>query len=134
MDDIILFAKANIKQARIIQKVLRGFCDHSGQRVGLNKSLLHLSANVHDQKAKEISDCLGIKHTSDLGRYLGIPSIHGKVTKNTFKFLLDKVYSSLASWKAKYIFMESRITLIKSVITSILGYEMQTVVLPRSIY
>lgn len=53
-------------------------------------------------------------------------SIHERATKNTFKFLLDKIDNRLASWKAKYLSMIGRITLIKFVTISISGYAMQT--------
>lgn len=56
--------------------MLSDFYGYSGQKVSLNKSLLHFSANVSTQKAKESSDCLVIKLTNDVGRYLGMSSIH----------------------------------------------------------
>lgn len=99
VDNIILFVEARSNHVQIIQKVLNVFCECSGQKVNLSKSLLHVSSNVIDQRAKEISDCFGIQLTNDLGKYLGMPSIHGRVHSNTFKFLLDKVYGKLASCK-----------------------------------
>lgn len=61
----------------------------------VNKSLLHFSTNFHGQNVKEINDCLGMECTSDLGKHLGIPSFYGRVTKNTFKVLLDEACSRL---------------------------------------
>lgn len=48
----------------VVQQFLEEFCMCSGQKVSLNKSLLHISANVTRQKAKDISDSLGIKLTN----------------------------------------------------------------------
>lgn len=63
-----------------------------------------------------------------------MPSIDGRVIKNTFKFLLDKVYSTLASWKAKVLSMAGRIILSMSVTTAIPGYAMQIAKLSKTIY
>lgn len=131
--NITLFAEANMKQACVIQKVMRDFYGQSGQKISLNTSLLHISANVNTKKAKKISDFLGINLTNDLGRYLGIPFIHGKITKKTFKLLLDKVYSRLVGSKAKVLSMTRRITLIKSMTLAIPGYVMQTTKIRKAI-
>lgn len=72
--------------------------------------------------------------TNNLEKYLDVPTIYGKVTQNTFKFILDKVYSLLASWKAKYLFLAGSVTLIKLVMPAIPVYAIETAKLPKSIY
>lgn len=60
-------------------------------------------------------------------------SIHGRMTTNTFKFLLNTVYNRFAGWKSKYLSMASRATLIKSLASSIPMYAIQTTEVPNSI-
>ena len=47
--------------------------------------------------------------------------------------MLDKVRSRLAGWKRKNLSFAGRATLIKSVITAIPNYSMQTSLLPYSV-
>lgn len=94
--------------------------------------MVHVFANVKQKAANDISETFGIPLTQNLGKYLGMPSIHGRVIANTFKYLLDKVHSRLAGWKTKFLSMASRINLIKSITSSIPIYAMQTIELPKS--
>lgn len=68
--------------------------------MSLSKSLVHASAKVRRDVAKDISEALGIPLTRNLGKYLGMSSIYGRVTANTFEYLLNKMYSRLAGWKS----------------------------------
>lgn len=130
----LFFTKASVSQARIIQQVLEEFCLSIRQKVSLSKPMFHVSSNVKRELSSRISDTIGIQLTSNLGKYLLMPSIHTRVTMSTFKFLLNKVYSRLTGWKPRYLSMACRTTLIKSISFSILAYVMQTVELPKSIY
>ncbi|KAM5551745.1 hypothetical protein ABKV19_026542, partial [Rosa sericea] len=132
-DDLILFADASCEQARILKRCLDVFCDISGQEVSYDKSVLFCSPNTCKALAASISKICGSKLTSNLGKYLGVPLIHSKVTKRTYAPVLDKVQSRLAGWKSKMLNLAGRITLIKAVTNSIPVYTMQTVRLPVSI-
>ncbi|CAN1120273.1 Putative ribonuclease H protein At1g65750 [Linum perenne] len=70
---------------------------------------------------------------SNLGRYLGVPILHGRVTKHTFKFILDHLDNKLAGWKANNLSLAGRVTLASSVLSSIPSYVMQTAFLPVSL-
>lgn len=66
----------------------------------------------------------------DLGKYLGTPLLHKRVTKETYRFILDKVQQRLSAWKMKTLNMGGRSVLISSVIQSMPSYIMQTTKLP----
>lgn len=76
---------------------------------------------------------MGIPLTNNLGKYLGMPTIHGRISSYTYKHVLDRVYGKLARWKAHTLSLAGCITLIKSVTSSILVYAMQTAELPKSV-
>ncbi|CAN1808083.1 Putative ribonuclease H protein At1g65750 [Linum perenne] len=76
---------------------------------------------------------LEIGATQNLGRYLGAPVLHGRVTKNTYDFLIDRLNSRLAGWKAENISLTGRVTLASSVLNSLPCYIMQTALLPVSL-
>lgn len=85
-------------------------CGWLGQNVSFEKFMAYISANVKFEVAR------GIPLTNNLGKYIGMPTIHGRVTQNTFKFILDKVYSRLLGCKAKFLSLTLRAALIKSII------------------
>ncbi|XP_021846248.2 uncharacterized protein [Spinacia oleracea] len=132
-DDIILFAEASPDQAFVIHDCLDRFCKASGQKVSLAKSSVYFSKNVLPSSQEEISTVLGMTTTTDLGLYLGIPTLTSRVTKATFSHLCEKIGRRLTGWKTKYLYLASRITLAKSTISSMSYYSMKTAKLPRSI-
>ena len=81
----------------------------------------------------EVCNTLGIEQTDDLGRYLGVPVINGRVTSATFQDVLTRVDRRLAGWKTKCLSLAGRATLIQSTITAIPAYVMQSARLPRSL-
>ncbi|KAI9079653.1 hypothetical protein K1719_038274 [Acacia pycnantha] len=105
----------------------------SGLKVNLAKSKAYYSRNVCFNRAMELSQSMGIGITADVGKYLGIPLFHRRVTKLTYYPLIDKVKKRLASWKGKLLTMAGRATLIKSVLTAIPSCQMQTMLLPKCV-
>ena len=131
-DDLILFAEASIAQIRVIRKVLERFCGASGQKVNLEKSVIFFSENIHRDLANSISNESGIKGTKELGKYLGMPVLQKRINKETFGEVIEKISSKLAGWKSRFLSLAGRITLTKSVLTSIPVHTMSTISLPIS--
>lgn len=132
-DDLILFAKADISQAYLIRDILHIFCMESGQKVRFDKSHVLISRNFTTQLGQSLSNILNIPSATNLGKYLGVPSIQMRVTKSTYKAVLDKVQHRLQGWKARCLSLAARVTLIKAVTSAIPPYAMQTASLPRGI-
>ncbi|WCJ39636.1 RNA binding RNA-directed DNA polymerase [Euphorbia peplus] len=132
-DDIVLMAEASIGQAVVIKNIMRQFSDCSGQKVNHSKSKVFFSPHISDIMSRGICDILGVERTHDLGVYLGMPLMHGRVNAETFSHVVDKVCSRITGWKVKNLSFVGRLMLIKSVTSSILTYSMQTVLLPSSI-
>jgi len=63
-DNLLLFGEATLKQARAIKQCLDMFCAASEEKVNTQKSMIFFSKNVHNS---------------------GMPTIHGRVTKQTFQ-------------------------------------------------
>ena len=53
-DDLILFAKADLKNNTIIKDVLDSFCEIFGQKVSLSKSRVYFSPNVPPHTREEL--------------------------------------------------------------------------------
>ncbi|QHO25330.1 Putative ribonuclease H protein [Arachis hypogaea] len=68
----------------------------------------------------------------NLGKYLGVPLLYSKVSKHTFDDIINKLNLRLNSWKASSLSLARRSTLVKSVLSSIPLYTMQTALLPSA--
>ncbi|KAG7559686.1 Reverse transcriptase domain [Arabidopsis thaliana x Arabidopsis arenosa] len=132
-DDLILFAEASVAQIRVIRRVLEKFCVASGQKVSLEKSKKFFSENVSRELGEMISNESGIKATKELGKYLGMPILQKRINKDTFGEVLERVTSKLAGWKGRSLSFAGRLTLTKSVLSSIPVHVMSTILLPKSI-
>ncbi|CAN1850105.1 Putative ribonuclease H protein At1g65750, partial [Linum perenne] len=73
---------------------------------------------------------LGFKETHYLGRYLGVPVLNGRITKDTYGYILEHIRQKLNGWKCNSPSLAGRVTLALSVLNSIPSYVMQTAVLP----
>lgn len=114
-------------------KCLKRLCDASGQKICLTKSRVYFSSNVDITRRNEVCSTLNIEGTSDIGMYLGMPTLTNQVTRDTFGYLCKKIDRRLAGWKSKYLSLARRITLAKSTISAMASYAMQMEKIPRSI-
>lgn len=131
-DDLILFAEASVAQIRVIRGVLERFCIASGQKVNLEKSKIFFSSNVSRELGRMISNESGIQSTCDLGKYLGMPVLQKRINKDTFGEVLERASSRLTGWKSCTLSFAGRLTLTKSVLSSIPVHTMSTIMLPQS--
>lgn len=78
-NDMMLFCTANDKNCRSVMDILNNFCKVSGQKVNFQKSKIYFSPNVSGRTLNSLSQMCGIRPTNNLGKYLRIPLMHGKV-------------------------------------------------------
>lgn len=107
-DDMVLFIEASIDQVNVVKDCLDQFFASSGQNISLSKSKLFVSTNVSDLCADYLAQCDGIPITKDLGKHLGVPSLHGRVSESTFAAVLDRIKSRLEGWRAKQLSLAGR--------------------------
>lgn len=81
--------------------------------------------------SKKISELSGFSTSKDLGKYLGMPFLHGRVTNKTYQEVLDRVDKRLSGWNAKHLSLAGRLTLTQAVIQALPIYSTQTTMLPR---
>ncbi|KAG6420962.1 hypothetical protein SASPL_117508 [Salvia splendens] len=116
VDDLVLFCKADMKNARTLKSILDKFNHHSRHKVSASKTQLFFSLNIDVSLAQAIENHLQFQSVCNLGKYLGIPIFHGRVTKNKFQYLIDKVRARLNGWSASSLSLAGRITLAKVVL------------------
>ncbi|KAL5773509.1 hypothetical protein ACOSP7_013100 [Xanthoceras sorbifolium] len=62
-----------------------------------------------------------------------MPLIHGRVSKHTYKEVLDKAQRKLAGWKSATLSITGRTTLVKAVLFALPIYTMQAAKIPVEI-
>ena len=132
-NDLLLFSKASEEQIRIIMNCLDTFCVASGQRIGLHKSTIAFSSDVDKAVAQHISTISSIPVKPQSEKYIGIPSIMGRINLGTFQHFLDRIEGRLEGWKSKYLTLAGRIILAKSVLMAASSFSMQSTLLPVSL-
>ncbi|KAL0014391.1 hypothetical protein SO802_001460 [Lithocarpus litseifolius] len=132
-DDIFLFAHANPQQTYILFNIFGDFCNNSGQLFSPHKSKLFFSRNTPEQIQNDIAAQINIPIVEDLGKYLGLPILTSRKLNSTFSPLIERINSKVRLWHPKLLSMAGRLTLIKSVLTPILNYHMQTTLLPAAV-
>lgn len=103
----------------MIRDSLDRYCDASGQRISYAKSQVYFSKNVDSDVAIDIANRLNLDKTDNLGNYLGVQSDHGRMSKQHFSGLLERIKGRLEGWKTRTLSLAGRVTLAKSVLNSI---------------
>ncbi|GMI95536.1 hypothetical protein like AT3G24255 [Hibiscus trionum] len=131
--DLILYAKATATQAGLISSILTEFEYFFGHKISARKTQVYFLLNTDPELRHAISVSLSYQETMDLGTYLGIPVLHHRMRCVDFDFLISKMRSKLNGWADMSLSLAGRITLAKSVLSSIPIYFMQTTRLPSGI-
>ena len=90
-DDTIIFAKAKTENALFIKNLLQEFGQVSGLQINYNKSSLQVSSNVPATVINQLTQILGVKSTTCLEKYLGIPLVKGRIRREVFNDLLNSI-------------------------------------------
>ena len=120
-DDLILFAKADLKNCHSFKEVLDILVMLLGQKVSPIKYKVYFSQNVSEDLKSSLCDILGFHSTTNLGKYLGFPLKHVGFTSQEYNFIIEKVQSKLAGWKANLLSFagQSFLNLLGKVINAI---------------
>lgn len=106
---------------------------HLAAKVSEAKTKIFFSRNVHASRTQDMSRVVGFSITGNLGRYLGVPLLHKRQTCATYKHLVERVRSRLASWKVNTLSFAGRVTFVQSIIASFPTYTMQSTMLPKGV-
>lgn len=74
----------------------------------------------------------GFTTSNNLGKYLGVPILQRRVSKNTFAYILEGMNRKLAKWKAEMLSLAERSVLVQSALATIPVYTMQAFKLSNS--
>lgn len=123
-NDLVPFREASAEQMHVMKECLNILCSCSGQKVSLLKSQLFVSNNGSVSVAWNLEQLAKVPLTKDLKRYLGVTSIQGRVTKNTFSYILERINDRLEGWKTKQLSFAGKQVIATSVLNTIPYYAM----------
>ena len=123
-DDLVLFAKAYLRNCISVRETLDTFCEFLGKIVSLNKSKVYFSLNTSPESREEMCEVLGMHSTPNLGKYLGFPIKHPGSTSQDINFVVERVQNKLQGWKTNLLSMAGRVVIAQSVLSAILAYVM----------
>jgi len=117
-DDTIFFGEATMENVRAIKAILRAFELVSGLKINFATSSFG-AFGVPDQWKIVAANYLNCSLMSFPFTYLGVPIGANPRRSQTWDPIISKCERKLAKWKQKHLSFGGRVTLIKSVITSI---------------
>jgi hypothetical protein len=117
---------------RALRAVLNLFADMSGLKVNFQKSLL-VGVNISDSWLTEVASIMNCKVGKILFLYLGL-SIGGDPRKLVFwEPAVANIKSRLLGWQSRFLSFGGRLTLLKSVLSSIPVYALSFFKAPSGI-
>ena len=132
-DDILLCGKANVLEATTIYNILHISCTQSGQSPNWSKSGILFSTKVSAQVKQDIKAIFPVPDIDASFVHLGHPLIlPSKDRSAAYDFIYDKFKSKLSAYKANRLSHAARLTLIKSVFSSIPVYYMSNILFSKN--
>lgn len=99
--------------------ILATYEEASGQAINLTKSGIFFSKNIDPLLEEDVKLVLGVVHSLDTDRYLGLPSLIGCSKRAVFMHLKDKIWNRIRAWHKLLLSKGGNKVLIKFVAQAI---------------
>ncbi|BFG35167.1 hypothetical protein CerSpe_214410 [Prunus speciosa] len=96
-DDSLLFLKVTEENCAAIERILKSYCQASGQVVNFEKSSIYFSPNTPQQLREKVGNILHVCTTDNPGKYLGLPTMWGRSKREALNFVKERI---LRKWRA----------------------------------
>lgn len=100
VDDCLFFCRANMDECSRLKELLNYYKQVSGQTINY-KSGIFFSRNMSEGNREAISNILRVSNPLNTGRYLGLPSLIGRKKREVFRFLSERLWKKVQSWKVR---------------------------------
>ncbi|CAN0880227.1 LINE-1 reverse transcriptase homolog [Linum grandiflorum] len=119
-DDSLFFFRATVAEARTLKDIFIKYARASGQLINYDKSGITFTKDLNSHLQTGIESILGVTHTLDTSRYLGVPILIGRNKGEAFAGLREKVWKRLQSWQGRKLSKARKEILIKAVVQALL--------------
>ncbi|CAN0921774.1 Transposon TX1 uncharacterized 149 kDa protein [Linum grandiflorum] len=130
-DDAMLFCDASIEQVRMLAAALICFESITGLRVNLHKSSMFVIGEVLD--ASVLASIFGCQIEDFPTTYLGLPLGDLGNKARVWDPVIYNLEKRLEGWKAKFLSLGARVTLLQSVLSNLPVYFMSMFKAPTSV-
>ncbi|XP_050217536.1 uncharacterized protein LOC126668373 [Mercurialis annua] len=131
-DDLLLFFYGDKNSIGFLMECLTEFRNTSGLQVNNSKSQVFF-CNVEDSTKRSITCMTGFKEGVLPLRYLGIPLISTKLSRDDCKGIIEKITSKIHSWNSKFLSYAVRMQLIQSVLLNMQVFWATILILPKNV-
>nr|GEY02348.1 RNA-directed DNA polymerase, eukaryota [Tanacetum cinerariifolium] len=129
-DDVIFVGKWKLSNLSTIVNVLKWFHCASGLKINLHKSKL-MGVGIPNDVVASTAKSIGCSTLHLPFNYLGV-KVGGIMSRlNSWDDVVSKLSSRLSKWKLKTLSIGGRLTLIKSVLSSLPLYYMSSLKVPK---
>uniref|UniRef100_A0A803Q136 Reverse transcriptase domain-containing protein n=1 Tax=Cannabis sativa TaxID=3483 RepID=A0A803Q136_CANSA len=132
-DDAIFYCKANNRETVNLLACFEKYESWSGQCISRKKSGVVFSPKTKTEEKERVMNILGMPLLGKQEKYFGNPFFVSARKRHDFSFLKNKILNRLEGWRAKQLSQAGRLTLIKSILSSIPCYTMAICMIPKSI-
>ncbi|XP_016706911.1 uncharacterized protein [Gossypium hirsutum] len=126
--------QATKNKAKILKDILKEYEKCSGKCVNFSKSTIFFSSNTVEGDKATISIEMGIRRSTNMEKYLGLPNVVGKQKKESFQNLKDRIKQGVENWSTRFLSQGGKEVFIKSVLQAIPAYAMACFLLPKSLF
>lgn len=128
-DDALFFLKGTIDNCWKINKVLRKFCELSGEMINQQKSYAVCKNNPR-KFIRLLNKGLKVETKEKLGKYLECPMDVDGRTLNIFQELHQKADATITSSKLSHLHLVRKMILINNILVAYSSYVMATYMFP----
>jgi hypothetical protein len=132
-DDTLLFFEASEDQAVLINKVLHRYEEGMGQLINPSKCSVMFGSACPEENQEKVKAVLQVRITAQEEKYLGLPTLEGRMSKERFKSMKERLSKKFSSWAERYMSGGAKEVMIKSVAQAIPSYVMGVFKLPATL-
>ncbi|XP_062118848.1 uncharacterized protein LOC133832534 [Humulus lupulus] len=131
-NDLVFFAKGNVKSMRLIQSAIDSFCATTGLSINNTKSHIYFGGMKDDCKS-QLLEITQMEEGSFPLKYLGIHLRPTKWRAADCGEIIEKIQRNLHSWASRNLSFAGRAQLIHSVLLGIRNFWMNIFILPQKV-
>lgn len=131
-DDVLIFTNGSACSLNNFMSLIHAYELSSGQKVNRQKSNFYLGSRA-ERRGGAIAQITRLEWRDFPLMYLGVPIFYGHPRAVFYQHLVDKVIRALDGWKARSLSFGGKLTLIKSVLSSIPIYTLSSSVVLASV-
>ena len=132
-DDSLIFTRATREDCKHLKALFECYGKAFGQIFNFEKSSMSFSGSTKNEQISAIKDIFQLQVVSRHEKYLGLPSMIGRMTKSFFKETKLKVLDKICSWQHKQFSSGGKKVLIKVVAQATPSYAMSVFKIPIGI-